>query len=90
MRREKLKSMTPIVSSSDAAYLAFQQLEAWKARGYDPQLLGSPGGWTLILDQTRWGQLEINERNDKSVLRFGSGLHPTPIAAIQAAQEVIK
>lgn len=68
----------------------FAQLEAWRAKGYDPQLWGTPGGWTLVLDMTRWGQIDIGERNREMTLRFNTAVHETPEAAIEAALKVIQ
>lgn len=68
----------------------FAQLEAWRGRGYDPQLWAKPNGWTLLLDMTQWGQREINERSNTMLLRFVTEVCPTPQAAIEAALKVIQ
>ena len=94
--------MNPIGMSEDGAVLftatpgalraadLFVQLEAWRARGYDPQLWGTPRGWTIVLDMTRWGLQEINERNNNMLLRFNTEVCATPQAAIEAALKVIQ
>lgn len=68
----------------------FAQLEAWRTKGYDPQLWGTPDGWVLILDMTKWGQIDINERRRAMTLRFNSDVCATPDAAIESALRTIQ
>ncbi len=68
----------------------FSQLEAWREKGYDPQLWGTPQGWILLLDMTKWGAMDISERNHKMLLRFNTEVCPTPQGAIEAALRVIQ
>lgn len=68
----------------------FAQLEAWRAKGYDPQMWSTPGGWVLILDMTKWGQRDINEHSREMLLRFVTAPAPTPQVAIEAALQVIQ
>lgn len=80
----------PWLPTTDGAADLFAQLQAWSAKGYDPQLWGKPNGWTLVLDMTRWGSFEVGERNNGMILRFNTELCPTPQAAIEAALKVIR
>jgi hypothetical protein len=68
----------------------FQQLEAWRQKDYDPQLHGTPDGWVLVLDMTKWGQRDIGERNSKMLLRFNTEPCDSPEAAIEAALQVVQ
>lgn len=70
--------------------LLWGQLAAWRTKGYAPQLWGTPDGWVLILDMTRWGQQEIDERARSMCLRFNTGPCETPEAAVEAALKVIQ
>jgi hypothetical protein len=79
-------------TSPETAHAAalFAQLQAWREKGFDPQLWGNPGGWTLVLDMTHWGVRDINERNTTMLLRFNTELCATPQAAIEAALQVVQ
>jgi len=68
----------------------WQQLDAWRAKGYDPQLWGKPNGWILILDMTRWGMRDIRPEGTEMILRFATEEVATPQAAIEAALKVIQ
>ena len=81
-----------VTSSPDSVRAAalFAQLDAWRASGYDPQLWGTPRGWVLILDTTKWGERQISERNNDMLLRFNTEVCATPQAAIEAALKVVQ
>lgn len=68
----------------------FNQLETWRANGYNPQLWGMNNGWGLVLDMTRSGMRDINPNEQGMLLRFGSGVHATPQEAIEATLKVIQ
>lgn len=74
----------------NAAYRAVRQLQAWRERGYCPQLHGTSEGWVLALDTTKWGQMEIGERARSEALRFCTAPCETPEAAVEAALKVIQ
>ena len=68
----------------------FSQLEAWRARGYDPQLYGTPDGWVLVLDTTKRGTREIGPHNTTPLLRLNTEVCESPEEAIKAAQRVVQ
>ena len=68
----------------------FSQLEAWRARGHDPQLYGTPDGWVLVLDTTKRGMYDVGERTSKMLLRFNTATCESPEEAIEAALRVIQ
>jgi hypothetical protein len=82
--------MNPIgvLTSPEAAL--FSQLQAWREKGFDPQLWGKPDGWILVLDMTQWGGRDVGERNTQMLLRFNTEVCPTPQAAIEAALRVVQ
>jgi hypothetical protein len=80
----------PPTPEETAIIESVRQLELWHERGYEPQIYGHSQGWAVLLDQTKWGQRAINEREHESLLRFTTRYHPTFIAAVQKAMEVIK
>ena len=85
--------MTTVYAAPAIAHSAdlFAQLEAWRAKGYYPQLWGMVGGWCLILDMTRSGLRDIGDPGSQEMLlRFTTGIHATPQEAIEAALKVIQ
>lgn len=72
---------TPKTPEESAMIKAIRQLETWRERGYELQVRSTDSGWVSAL----------NEDDDNTVtLRFNSGYHPTFVAAVQKAMEVIK
>lgn len=70
---------------------SIQQLTRWHQQGRAPALHAVPNDqWVLIFDTNGWVQGEPDPRSGKPMLRFSTGHHPTIVAAVQAAQEVIK
>lgn len=72
------------------AYRACKQLQAWRERGYAPQLHSAPDGWVLILDTTKWGQMEVNERARSETIRYCTAPCETPEVAVEAALKVVR
>lgn len=70
--------------------LLFRQLEAWRAKGYLPQLHSTPDGWVLVLDMTKWGMDDVGERQRDMRLRFNTAVCETPEEAIEAALRVVQ
>lgn len=68
----------------------FAQLQRWRAKGFDPQLWGTPDGWVVILDMTKWGMDESSPRKHTMLLRFNSNKCDTPEAAIEDTLKVIQ
>lgn len=74
-----------------AAVFAVEQLERWRANGFYPSLYPAPDGWTIALSTNEWFVMdEVNIRSSRRSMKFASGHHPSIVAAVQAAQEVIK
>ena len=71
-------------------YRACLQLQAWREKGYTPQLHGTPDGWVLTLGAMDWAMERIDERAGAQRLRFSTAPRPTPEDAIEAALEVIR
>lgn len=78
------------LSSTIACYNACRQLQAWRERGLAPQLHSAPDGWVIILDTTKWGQIEIDERARSETIRYCTVPCETPEAAVEAALKVIQ
>lgn len=69
------------------AYRTCKQLQAWREKGYKPELIGDRDGWMLTLNTERY---EAPTQEQRMSLRFTTGVHPTPEAAIEAALGMIQ
>jgi hypothetical protein len=65
----------------------FRQLQAWRERGYNPELLSSELGWFVRFDTER---CSYPTQELRTSLRFATGLFGTPQAAIEAALQVVQ
>jgi hypothetical protein len=66
------------------------QLQSWRLKGLSPQLHSAPNGWVLILDTTKWGQVEIHERGASEVIRYCTAPCESPEAAIEMALRMVR
>jgi hypothetical protein len=83
--------MISAVTIADSAN-AITQLEVWRASGLYPELHTTPDGWSLVIRTSNWHafQDDATYREKAQRLSYATGWHPTIVAAVQAAQEVIK
>ncbi len=64
---------------------ACQQLQAWRERGYKPQLYSNEDGWSLKLDNTNYTM-----DDEYPALRFITNVYPSIETAVEAALQVIQ
>jgi len=65
----------------------FAQLEAWREKGYQPELLGAKDGWVVRLDTEKFSHPTMDIRCS---LRMSTEICDTPQAAIEAALKVVQ
>jgi hypothetical protein len=65
----------------------FAQIEAWRGKGYQPELISGSEGWMVRLDTERY---RPPMQEDRTSLRFCTSFYPTPQAAIEAALKVVQ